>query len=428
MRNRISKSRRDDILLTVGFNPRRRRGIPIILAIMAIMAIMAILVGCEEAKRYEISGNDTTPPGTPIFIDSKPLYGGARVFFRAPADEDVLSVEVSYSNADGKKVRFAASYFADSLDVYGFGREGEHAIEMYAVDRAGNRSTSIHETVTSLEPPVVSLAKSMQVLPSFASMLVKWTYILREPVYVWVDFSYAQNGVRHDYTNVFASNRVETRSIDGLNLYDGEPVSVKVNVKDKYGNVAHAKDTSIVLLTDEIIDKAAWRLPEPGTVMDDVMQANGSNLELLIDGLNDIDIPLNYFLTSMDNPWSIIIDLGETYELSRIVTHQCKSDYKGGPSNTNSDRGNLYRGDNVMAYNLYVWDETIHSWEWLSRYDVRIPIVSDENEYILMGQAGDMTFLYPAEPKFSKPTRWLRFEAINGKYISEITLYGRKAQ
>ena len=202
----------------------------VLMGILLIPTILIVLIGCEEAKRYEISGDDSTPPGSPIFIDSKPLHGGARIFFRAPADEDVLLVEASYANAEGKIVRFTASYFTDSLDVMGFGSEGSHQIELCAVDRAGNRSTSIRETVTALEPPVIAIAKTVRVFPSFSAMLVYWENIFSNTTfYVLVDFSYMQNGVQHNFTRTFASDRSGRGVIEGLMLSDKTAISVNVS-------------------------------------------------------------------------------------------------------------------------------------------------------------------------------------------------------
>ena len=395
--------------------------------ISAILIIMGIMVsGCGEAKRFEISGGDSTPPGQPEFVESKPLPGGARILFRPPTDEDLLYIEASYISEAGKKLRFPASYFTDSLDVYGFGKAGEHAIELCAVNRSGNRSKPVERTVESLEPPVVSVAKSVNVLSSFASMMVKWINVSTEPIYVWVDISYTQNGKRHDHTTVFTSYQSEARSIDSLKLYANEQVTVKVSVMDKYDNMVSAKDTAIVLLTDGMIPKEGWSLPVVGSPMGGIAQVGGMRIDAVIDGVIDIDIE-NYFITAQTNPWNLIINLGENYELSRIVTHQRWSGY---PSTFGilDHQGNLYRGDNVLTYNLYGWDEITQSWELMSRRTITEPIVTVDSEYTMLGKAGDMAFLYPEEPKFSKPTRWFRLEAINGKYISEITLYGRKAQ
>ena len=390
--------------------------------IAVILLIMTIFAGCDESKRFEISGNDSTPPGKPVFIDSKPLNGGARIFFRPPADEDLLEIEASYLNAAGKRIRFSVSYFTDSLDVYGFGSEGDHQIDLCAIDRAGNRSENVRETVVSLEPAVVAVAKSVRVLPSFASMLVKWDDFLQESVYVSIDYTYTQNGVRHEYTRIFATWQSETRIIEDLMLTQGEQVSVKVSIKDKYDNEMAAKDTAIVLLTDEAISKQQWSLLPQDVIMDGVSQAIGLNMEMVYDGLYEIDVYTNRFITTMANPWNIIIDLGGEYELSRIVTHQQWSGYQAG----GVLQGNLFRGDNVLIYYLYGWDETEMSWELLTHVTIDPPVVTDASEYTAIGQAGDMFYLYPDEPRFSKPTRWIRYEAANGKYISEITLFGRR--
>ena len=388
-------------------------------------ASLLLLGSCEESKRFEISGNDSTPPGTPVFDGFEPLPGGAKVFFIPPADQDVLYIEASYVNVVGKRLRFAASFAAGQVDVSGFGREGEHIIELCAVDCAGNRSTSVFATVEALEPPAVMLAKSVDVLSSFSSMLVKWTNELKEPLYVWVDLSYAKNGVRQNHTTVFNTYLTETRSVDSLKLYNDEPVMVKVSISDMYDNTVQAKDTTIVLLVDGVIPKGGWSLIPAGAVMGGITQVSGLRRETVIDGVIDVDEE-NFFVTTQNNPWNMIIDLGEEFEISRIVTHQRWTGYNidGNPD----IRGNLYRGDNVLTSQLYGWDETAQSWDFLSRRVIIPPVVKTNDDYLILGKAGDMAFIYPAEPQFSKPTRFVRFEAINGKYISEITLYGRRAQ
>ena len=399
--------------------------------ISIFLMVMGIMVsGCKEGGRFEISGDDSTPPGVPVFVESEPLPGGARIFFRPPADHDVLYIEASYLNAAGKTQRFAASFAAGLVDVYGFHREGEHPVELCAVDRSGNRSTSIRCTVEALEPPAVTLAKSLDVLSSFSAMLLKWENESEQPLYVWVDFTYTQKGVRREHTTVFNTNQTEIRTIDSLKLFAGEQVSVKINVRDKYDNVIQAKDTAIVLLVDELLPKDGWTLPDAGSIKGGVTQVSGLRMEEVIDDVIDIDV-INYFSTLQTAPWSLIIDLGEEYELSRIVTHQQWSGYNNGATSSVVDvRGNLYRGNNVLTYNLYGWDETSQSWDHLTRCVISPPLVISDGDYTLLGKAGDMFFIFPEEPQFSKPTRFIRYEALSltGKSISEITLYGRKAQ
>jgi hypothetical protein len=257
-------------------------------------------------------------------------------------------------------------------------------------------------------------------------MIVKWNDALMQNVYIYVDFSYMQNGARKQSTTVFNSFSTEVRSIDSLRLFNQEPVLVKVTVKDKYGNTAQTKDTTIVLLTDEKLSKTGWYLPAPGTVIGGVTQTDGNGngeMAQVIDGLTEQDMLKNFYLTLTANPWNIIIDLGGEYELSRIVTHQRYSSLD--LTMSGSIRGAFYRAENVLSYNMYIWDEENQKWELVSRHNILTPVVTMETDYVTLGNAGDKAFLYPEEPKFTKPTRYFRFEAINGKYISEITLYGK---
>lgn len=393
---------------------------------ICVATIFLLLAGCEEAKRYEIISGDDTPPGEPIFVESEPLPGGAKVFFMPPNDHDILYIEASYQHATGKVLRFAASFAAGYVDVYGFDSAGEYPIILCAVDRAGNRSKNIHCSVETLDPEILMLAKSLEVLSSFSSILFKWENESEEPLYVWVNISYMQNGMHKQHTAVFNTYQTELRTIDDLNLIANEQVSVSVDVRDRYDNVVQAKDTSIVLLVDELLSKDNWIIPDRETEMDGIIQVNGTRIETVIDEVIDIDVE-NYFITIQDNPWSIIIDLGEEYEISRILTHQRWTGYNESAGVT-VVRGNLYRGYNILASNLYGWDEASQSWKFWSRRQIIPPVVTNDGGYTLLGRTGDLSYIYPSEPKFSEPTRFIRMEAINGKYISEITLYGRKAQ
>jgi hypothetical protein len=307
--------------------------------------------------------------------------------------------------------------------VLGFPNEGEHTISLYAVDRSGNRSQAHSETVISLEPPVVTIAKTVRVLTSFTSMIIRWEDVLKQSVYVNVDITYTQNGELKHSTTVNNTINTGSMTIDSLKLYNQEPVAVNVTIKDKYGNVAQSKDTTIVLLVDEQLPKSGWTLPAPRTVIGGIMQSegdnNGANMMNVIDGLTEADRDYNFYYTAWANPWNIIIDLGKEYQLSRILTHQRYSYFD------ESIQGAFYRWLNVMAYNMYIWDKANQSWEFVSRHDIPYPVVTEERDYVALGFAGDKAFLYPEEPNFSKPTRYFRYEALRGSCITEITLFGK---
>jgi hypothetical protein len=171
---------------------------------------------------------------------------------------------------------------------------------------------------------------------------------------------------------------------------------------------------------------------------------------MLIDGIT-YDAAGNNAAVTAGNKWNYIIDLGDYYELSRIVTHQRSTfndfwnDGYGVPSSEFSDKMNYYGQENINTYRLWFWNEEIRMWEPICTHRIaRPPYGTEEELYVVAGQEGDVAYLYPDEPQFSPSTRWFRYEAIDwfapsqrmgavngGKgysSLTEITLYGKKTQ
>ena len=392
----------------------------------ALLGVILLLVaGCSEAQRFEISDGDRTPPDAPVFVSATPTPGGAIIRYgisESEANSDLLKIEAAYDNAEGKMVRFVSSFFTNEVEVKGFVTAGEHAVKLCAIDRAGNRSKEVPVTVTSDEAPIAIFARSVQVMPAFQNFLTGWIDSAHIRFYVYVDYTFVQDGKKQDYQNIFTTTFSESRGSDSIKTATSEQVGVKVRVQDTWGNMLPAKDTTIMLYTDQKLSKEMWIFPDTTVVMDGVRQVSTDNGDFanLKDEQTEGTVESNFWQTSDDTPWSIIIDLGEPRELSRIVTHQrrtWKSDL--------SERGAYYRGENVLNYNLYVWNETEGKWEFCTRHDILTPVVRQENEYNLLGDAGDEAFFYPDRPRFSIPTRYLRIEALRGRYMSEITLFGK---
>jgi hypothetical protein len=417
--------------------------------LILIMMLFTGMFACKEGERFGLSSDDTVPPEQPELLGTKRLNGGARIFYKIPSDKDLLSIDAEYVTATGKTAKFSASYFHDSLDVYGMVDTVPHNIQLYAVDRAGNKSTPVPVTVTPLESITSLVTKSLTVKPGFSSFFVDWTNELKQSVNVYVDFNFTQNGTFNEYTSVFSSNAAtERRFINDLFLTNKEPVNVKIRIEDKYGNMTAPIDKgSIVLLQDEVIPKNKWYLPAANDSVAGEPQcftASGARLSSMMDGIID-DLAQASLYTHTGNvgrtgnakdgnvPWNIIIDLGDYYELSRILTHQRHQN--SNPLN----RGLYFDRENVGRFNIHYLDEDTNTWVFCSQRTVpnALQMGLNDLEIIKMALVGDMAYFYPDEPKFTKPARWFRYEAIagfannytatNALSICEITLYGRKA-
>lgn len=414
-----------------------------------ISAFVAASFSCKEEGRYVPDSASGAAPGKVSNVTYTPLYGGARFFYSLPSNEDLLQVEAEYTGKSGKNFLFSASYFVDSLDVYGFSDTKPTEVRIYAVSRAGKRSEPVAVSVTPLEPAYTRVASSIIVKPGFSSFFMDWENELEQNVNVYVDFGYEQDGATHSYTSIFASNlRKDRRFVNDLYLSPSEPVSVKVRVEDRFGNITeHIDKGRLHLLEDIKIPKDKWFLPEPNDTVGGIPMCFGNGLEgrnrYVVDDIIDRGDNLNFMHTqsrgrtgrSADGnmPWNFIIDLGDYYELSRIVTVQRHS---GGLANV--ERGQYYKYENVGIFRLYVWDETKNGWsETIAEHKVEEPQGLSEIEFVKKGEAGDMFYFYPDDPKYTKRTRWFRYEAYKGfggnytlddaNCLSEITLYGRKA-
>jgi hypothetical protein len=417
--------------------------------LLIVMLILAGMYSCTEQPRFEIGYNDSKAPETPSVRTYKPTYGGAVIYFTPPADKDVLTVDASYVNAQGKTVWFSSSYFSDSLSIYGFADASEHIVNVYAVDRAGNKSEPMPVPITPLEPAYTRVARSIVLKAGFLSFFLEWKNEIRQNVNVYLDFTYTQNGEQMEQHRINTSNLAEEQwFIRDLNLTENDPVNVKVRVEDSYGNTTESIDMGeIKLMVDEKIPKDKWTLPEANEFISDVpmgfFSAYEGRAKYIIDDIIDGESNTVYNgghtgggTISTVPPWNVLIDLGDEYEISRIITHQ---QYRG---NINNLRGCYYTSENVQVYNMYIMNAK-GEWEFVREHTIPHTRGLADIEYMQRGKAGDMAYIYTDEPHFSSPTRWFRYEALLGyvntddlypnrtystNCISEITLYGRKAK
>jgi hypothetical protein len=304
-------------------------------------------------------------------------------------------------------------------------------------------------SVTPLEPAYLRVAESIVVKPGFSSFFLDWENELEQNVNVYVDFSFTQDGTSRALTSVFSSNlSKDRRFVNDLFLSSSEPVSVKVRVEDLYGNMTPAVDKGQIRLhEDSKIPKDRWVLPATNDSIGGVPMMYGDayegRLPHVIDDIVDWSDNNNFLSTANGRgrtgrpedgnlPWNLIIDLGDYYELSRIITVQRHGIL------SNVSRGDYYNRYNVGIYRVYIWDEEKQGWSDMVREcKIEIPVGLTEIEIARKGKAGDMFYFYPDDPQYTKPTRWFRYEALLGfganhtsvdaVCLSELTLYGRKA-
>jgi hypothetical protein len=379
-------------------------------------------------------------------LRAKALNGGIRIHYTIPKDEDLMSIEAKYGDNT-----FAVSFYTDSIDVKGLFEMKEYIVEIRAVDKAGNRSQPVTVSGTPLESAISKIAKTFKVLPGFNGIVVNWINELREAVNIFVEYEFMQEGVKRELLTVFSSSdTVGFAIVNDLVLGSNEQVKVKVSAGDNYNNRTEAVDQgSLTLLYDEEIDhfdengKNRWSYPVPfteppfggGVIQSWGDEANGRT-EYFIDGIIDDALNTNNFTYITEAAggftngyWNFMIDLGDYYELSRIIVHMSHLADVG-------KRGKFFTDEDLGIFAAYIWDEELEEWSLLGVYKNAMPEGNlSELQWYRLGIAGHMQYIYPYEPKFTKPARWFRFEcrhSFAGNYtggpsgmLSELRLFSK---
>ena len=419
--------------------------------------VFGYMISCKEGSRFETEEQSTTPPGPPIDVTWIAINGGARFFYTLPKDNDLLSIDAEYTNPNGKTFSFTASYYVDSLDVIGLGTMDPQKVSLYGVNRAGLRSTPVDIVITPLESAVTRVARTLVLKSGFSSFFVDWENELQQLINVYAHFKYNERGVVRDIVSVFSSNKeVDRKFVMNLNLDPTVPIEVSLRVEDYYGN--STEETSygtIHLLEDNMLEKSIMRFPPPndstvvirnGTIVNTGVpamfgDAKEGRMAKILDGIIDRGEILNFFHTdsrgrngnsgiARPNDWNIILDLGAYYRLSRVITHQRHS--------STIERGHYYQNENCGEFRLWVFNESTLEWDSITTQRTPIPQGVTELEMVRLGEAGDMAYFYPDDPQYTIPTRWFRYEMVNGfqdnystnhnnvNCMSELTLFGIK--
>ncbi|WP_106827898.1 DUF4959 domain-containing protein [Parabacteroides pacaensis] len=412
--------------------------------IFLILCFLTGMIACSETTEK----SDKEAPGQIQDVRFVPLNGGGYFMYTIPTDPDFLYVKAEYTLDSGETIYKSSSTYADTLYIEGLGQVKEYEVKLYSVDRSENLSAPVVMKVTPLYPNPDAVLETLSVVPGFSSLVVNWQNELLQKVDIYIDIKVDGKEALKVYSSNLQTDRFMIENLEG------KPHTVTAYVKDSYGNMSKTKDCgSVTPYVDGKISKDQWSFlrnerlygnkwdytsnkdpllqkPYPeyqGTFRDDSLKnAKESHFEGRIEKFWDDEIDnsekrnLNYFHTGPQSyPFSYFIDMGRTIQASRVALWQRDTD--------------LYAGENVIVFEIWISDDAtpedgITDWEYVGTYNIVKPsdAILAKNEAI----EGHHFILYPDDPKFTKPFRYLRFKAIkrgsagNTGCMSEITVYG----
>lgn len=366
-----------------------------LLQVVLLLGLLAGFSSCKEENRRHPLENDGIPPAPISEVQVENLPGAARIAYSLPADEDLLYVQADYEIRPGVKQETKASFFDNALVVRGFGDTNPHEVQLYAVDRGGNKSDVVTATVHPLLPPVQAVYDSLDYYEDFGGISVSFVngaqadivvnVIVRDPSGEWVDYD-------RDYTSQ-ASGLFTVRGLES------RPTEFGVYVRDRWSNMSDTLIKTLTPLFEQELDKALFKPL--------VLPTDAASTWPLADLWNNNTVQLSGFHSNGNEgfPESFTMDLGVKAKLSRFRTWQVHD-------------GREYSSGNIKQFELWgsnapASDGSWDSWTLLGEFEIVKPsgmaVGQLSNEDIATAAAGDESLVPIAAPA----VRYLRFKVIS---------------
>lgn len=289
-----------------------------------VIALLMLLVSCDEIENGPYN-NDGVAPDDILNVDFTPINGGFDVIYDLPEGKDVLFVEAVYIRSKGGKVRIRTSAFNNKMTILGYGDINEKTVEIFTVDRGGNKSKGVSFKGVPLTPVVDVVAASSEVLTGFGGAKYSWTNETEVPLTIEI-YAEDSKGELKLVDEIYSDNLEEKFSLRG---YESTPLEFKMRIRDRYDNFSDfiepdTSDKKLTPLFEERLDKTKF---QQVTLDNDVYwEAWGYSF----DNVYDDDFSDNNMIHTYDGsaiPMLITIDLGEEVELSRFKLYQRSGQY-----------------------------------------------------------------------------------------------------
>jgi len=382
--------------------------------LLFLLFISIVFNSCKEESVGQ-QPMDKVPPGQITDIKVANTYGAAILTYKLPADEDLLYAKAYYSIRQGVDHSVTSSLYTDTLHLVGFSDTSPREVKVVAVDRSRNESAPTLVTVNPLEPPVISIGRSLRLVPDFGGVHAYWDNPTRHNISIVV-LREDNNGEYVPLDTYYSSMIEGDQSTRGMDTMD---YKFSFYAQDRWENKSEPKYAAIKPLYEKLLDRRKFQgvyLPN------DEPTAWGWVLPNIFDGVISDG---NGFHTDNNSPrWpqSFTIDLGVTAKISRIKEWQRQGTW-------------IYQHGNIRRFEIWgspVYEGTGDWSKWTKLMDCEsikpsgLPLGQYTGEDQAWAAAGEEFINSPENP----PMRYIRFRVLEtwsgGSFLhlSEIEVYG----
>lgn len=135
---------------------------------------LALIIGCGEEEFVGQPGTDGSAPGAITNLSYKATPGGAVISYTPPSDVDFSHVEAIYSVSENLERKSTSTKFTQNILVDGFGNTEPQQVDLFAVDKSGNRSEKVSIDVVPDTPPYITIFESLEVENGFGGVFMDW--------------------------------------------------------------------------------------------------------------------------------------------------------------------------------------------------------------------------------------------------------------
>lgn len=286
------------------------------------MVLAAIAGACDTDQLSPIE-TDKSAPGPVRNVEAQALAGAARITYSLPSDADLLYVQAIYKNKAGRDMEFKSSYYTNNVLVDGFPDTLAHSVDLYTVDRAGNRSAPVTVQVTPKTPPLLVTYAQLQISPDFGGATISVINPSKASLSIVV--------TTPDSTGNMAVAKTFHTQLDTVSFsvrgFESAPRPFGVLVRDRWGNESDVLLQELTPIYEIQLDKTKFReLVLPG---DASTTSWGGAMPYVWDGRVTGDVTgfgLHTGNASTGVPKVVTFDLGVEAQLSRFSLQTVQDD------------------------------------------------------------------------------------------------------
>jgi hypothetical protein len=280
-----------------------------------LVSIFLLFIACDKEK----DGLDNTPPKSVLDIKITPGYGSLHFSWTPSEDEDLLYVDIQFTNSKGVQRSVKTSSYANETTIYGFSDTKEYKFMFTAYDKDGNASETREIEGTPDTPPFLLVIDEIQVQPAFGGIKLKWTNVTESDLKVLVN--YTPEGEKEQS----ASFKAEAEKngewlIDNLKAV---PTKLKIIVVDAEGNQSDVKELEITPSETTKISKENWTVVDFSS--EEIYYEEGY-IDYVFDDDLDTYWQTAYSISTPDYPHYFTIDMGQKVAINSFECYRLEGD------------------------------------------------------------------------------------------------------